>query len=192
MTDKYRSYLREMNQKRIDSLNIEYKDSVKPRNSGFLSTKDKEKILHIRNWEQETNEDDLYNFFFDIREKAKSAIKDFELLCDTLTEDQLEKTFGKNKTSHSLVSHLIQKLIPASSHITSKKMKKYEKESLMNKEWRKDLLNDIIIDGLEWNLHSGLIKTQTEQRTIKEAADVISVASTGVNTYLQEPKTVFL
>ncbi len=97
MDKKYRIYLRDLNKKEIKSLNSEYKEFVKPRNSGFLTTKDKEKFLHLKNWEKETNTDDLSNFFFDIRAKAKSAMKDFELICDVLTEEQLEMVFGKTK-----------------------------------------------------------------------------------------------
>ena len=97
MDKKYRAYLRELNKKEIKSLDSEYKEFVKPRNSGFLTTKDKELFLHERKWEEETTEQNVYDFFSNIREKTESAMKDFELLCDVLTEKQLEIIFGKTK-----------------------------------------------------------------------------------------------
>ena len=180
MDKKYRLYLRDLNQKRLESLNSEYEEFVKPRNSGFLTTKDKEKLLRVKNWEQETVEADVYNFFFDIRAKAKSAMKDFELLCDILTEEQLEMTYGKTKgNKESLFSKLLVKLLPVEEKSKKKKMTKEDMLLLKGKEWRKYLLKDIIVKGLLWYYKSGIFQTSSHQRAIEDTIDAVSVMVTG-------------
>jgi len=180
MDKKYRIYLRDLNQKGLKSLNSEYEEFVKPRNLGFLTTKHKEKLLRLRKWEQETDEGDVSNFFFDIREKAKSAMKDFELLCDLLTEEQLEMIFGKTKENKKpLFSKLLVKLLPVEEKSKKKKMTKEDMLLLKSKEWRKYLLSDIIVKGLLWYYKSGIFQTFAHQRAIEDTIDAVSVMVTG-------------
>ena len=180
MDKKYRIYLRDLNQKGLKSLNSEYEEFVKPRNLGFLTTKHKEKLLRLRKWEQETDEGDVSNFFFDIREKAKSAMKDFELICDILTEEQLEMIFGKTKNDEkSLFSELLAKLLPVEEEFKKMEMTKEERVLLESKEWRKYLLSDMIDKGLSWYYYSGIFRTFSHQRTIKDAIDAVSIMVTG-------------
>jgi len=185
MVKKYRIYLRDLNQKGLESLNSEYEEFVKPRNLGFLTTKHKEKLLRLRKWEQETDEGDVSNFFFDIREKAKSAMKDFELLCDLLTEEQLEMIFGKTKENKKpLFSKLLVKLLPVEEKSKKKKMTKEDMLLLKSKEWRKYLLSDMIVKGLLWYYKSGIFQTFAHQRAIEDTIDAVSVMVTGKKQYL--------
>ncbi len=185
MKEQYRSYLRELNQKEIKLLNKEYKKYVKPRNLGFLTVKQKELLLHLKHWEQETDKGDLSNFFFDIREKAKTAMKDFELLCDVLTEEQLELIFGKSKIEEqSLFSKLLSKLLPTEEQSKKKKLTKGARLLLKNKEWRKYLLSDMIIKGLSWYYESGIFRTHSHQRALEDSADAISIMVTGEKSKL--------
>jgi len=177
---KYSMYLRELKKNDLKSLNREYKEFIHPRNSGVLTTLDKKKLLRLKNWEQETNEDDLSNFFFDIRAKAKSAMKDFELLCDVLTEEQLEMIFGKIKNDEkSLFSELLAKLLPVKEKSKKKKMTKESRTLLKSKEWRKYLLSDMIVNGLLWYYESGVFRTSSHQRAIEDTIDAVSVMVTG-------------
>jgi len=185
MDREIRQYLRDFTPKEKNSLKRKYFDDIIRKRPGFISSNQRKFLLRIKNKPQSTTTSD---FFYTLRENAKSTLNDLNLLTEVLTEDQLQEIFGTEEgRTESEFSKFLTSLLPSKNVGKQTKKKKLKGD---DQRWKKDILNDAVIKGLEWYLHSGLIKTQTEQRTIKESADVISVASKGVNTHLQEPKTV--
>lgn len=94
MTTKSREYIRELSSKEIDDLKERYKHHIKPIRKGFLNTDDKNILLQISRWSPHTADREVYDFFYDVRERAKSALLDLQILCDTLNEEQLQHIFG--------------------------------------------------------------------------------------------------
>ena len=157
-----RQYLRDLTPKDKISLKRKYYDENVHKRPGFLSPNQRKFLLKIKNKPQSTT---IYDFFYTLRENAKSSLNDLNLLTEVLTEDQLKEIFGiEEGMTESEFSKLLESLLP-SPNIKKQKKKKASKN---DQEWKKDILNDAVIKGLEWYLHSGLIKSQTEQRIIKD------------------------
>jgi len=191
---KSRDYLRYLKDKEIQNLKARYVNHVKITRSGFLNTNQKEKLLRITKWGRNSTNQEIQKFFYDIREQTTAAIRDFQLLCEVLNEDQLEKIFlqkrklivqeTKEKFTQTEypITKLIKSLIPypiligATAH---QEMEKIEKEQ----HWRKYILEDLVIECLLWYYNSGLFETDVEQDILFDAIDVISVKVLGEKRY---------
>jgi len=194
MESKARDYLRDLNDTEIKNLKARYANHVKISRSGFLNTNQKEKLLRITKWGRNSTNTDVYRLYSDIRKQAASAIRDFQLLSEVLNEDQLEKIFIKTenipiqkskkkfKTTSYPISELIKSLIPYPiliGYTAHKEMKKIEEEQ----QWRKYILEDLVIESLLWYYNSGIFETDAEQDIIFNAIDTISVKISGEKHY---------
>src|SRR5256885_1102321 len=91
---KSSGYTRDLTHNEIKHLNLKYEKLMKRTRGGFLSREVKERLLHITNWEVGITSDEIYKYFYEIREHVKTAIGEFQLLCDVLTEKELRIIFG--------------------------------------------------------------------------------------------------
>lgn len=186
METKSREYLRNLNEKQIQNLKARYANHVKITRAGFLNTHQKEKLLRISKWGRNSTNVEIQKFFYDIRERTANAIRDFQLLCEVLSENQLEKIFiekrkleiqeTKEKFTHTdyPITKLIRTLIPYPILIGVKakeEMQRIQKEQ----QWRQYILENLVIESLLWYYNSGLFKTDSELDIIFNAIDTISV-----------------
>ena len=145
-----------------------------------MTTEDKQRLLGFKKWDRGTRDDQIYDFFSNIRKRAERAFVDIEILTETLNEEQLKEIFGKKENDEkSLFSELLAKLLPVEEVFKKMKMTKEERVLLESKEWRKYLLSDMIDKGLSWYYYSGIFRTFSHQRTIKDAIDAVSIMVTG-------------
>jgi len=185
---KYRAYTRDLDKKQIETLKSKYKEHAKVSREGFLNPSKKERLLHITRGRDESNRE-ISDFFYEIRERAKSAITDMQLLCDTLNEDQLEQIFGARESfthekqvmvGNYLIVNLLKSLIPYSFQFGKDKL---TQEQLKEREWRKHFLSELIVEGLLWYFHSGIFKSDSHLNLLFDALDTITVMSTGKKKY---------
>ena len=104
-----------------------------------------------------------------------------QLLCDVLTENQLQSVFATKRyrpqaedlypISELLVSITSEKNVKGSS----KKKEQMKKE----REWRKLVLEDLVVRGLLWYYNSGVFQTDIHRRLIKDAMDTLQITSSG-------------
>ena len=167
---KSSEYTRELNKKQINTLQASYEGYLKRRDRGFLTTKEKENLLHIKKWQDADNQT-VYQFFFDMRESAKTAFSDFMLLCETLNEKQLIQIFSNNiylseesKLSHStdkdlkkfqrtypLFKYVVRAMLQDRSRVTLTNIKsKKDLESFDDDSWQAYLAHDLIGICLEF------------------------------------------
>lgn len=154
---------------------------MKRSRGGFLSTEKRQRLLHITNWPEETQEDEIYRYFYDIREHAKAAIDDFRLLSEVLNEEEFQKIFGEKMVDDQNrerypISVLFEVLIPKTVHL---KEGTVVTEILKKQEWRKHVLDEITVKSLLWYVNSGIIQTDAHRRLLIDAADIIAVQSSG-------------
>jgi len=80
MSDKLREYTRELTQSEIEDLKTKYKSHIKATRDGFLNTRIKERLLHISKWNDKPSDREIYDFFYEIRERSKTAILDMRFV----------------------------------------------------------------------------------------------------------------
>jgi len=177
---KSSDYTQDLSKKEIKDLQTKYKPSLKrSKRSGFLPTETKKRLLHLKNWEKDTSNQEIYQFFSDIREHALSGMMDLQLLCNTLNEKELKKIFGTKPTAVEdyPITKVLLSLLPESRTL---RMKSKEKEKIQKQqEWRKIILNEVALETLYWYFHSGLFQTDAHTRLLAETMDAISVLSGG-------------
>lgn len=110
-------YTRTLTRNQIKDLQEKYEPVLKRSRGGFLEIPVKEKLLHITNWEKTVTSREVSQYFYEIREHAKTALNDLGLLCDVLNEEQLQLIFGKNSLPSSSkseypISNVLSTLIP--------------------------------------------------------------------------------
>ena len=193
---KSSGYTRDSTQKEIKELQVKHSPHMQRTRGGFLSKSVKERLLHITNWSEGTSNYDLHQYFYEIREHAKSALGDMHLLCDTLTELQLEQIFGtkeifdiKSDRVFTLaqypISNLLEAIIP---RIDYRRRGKETEEERKEKEWRKLFLEEIVIMCLDWYLRSGLVKTDSHKRILIDTMDAIAILSSGNKKIERRPE----
>ena len=194
METKSRDYLRYLKEKEIQNLKARYANHVKISRSGFLNTNQKEKLLRITKWGRNSTNQEIQKFFYDIREQATMGIRDFQLLCEVLNEDQLEKIFLQKKKliiketkekfirTEYPITNLIRSLLPYPILIGTtahQEMLKIEKEQ----RWRKYIFENLVNECLLWYYNSGIFETDAELDIIFDAIDTISVKVSGEKRY---------
>ena len=179
MKGKSREYLRELKDDDIQNLKKEFKSHLKPPRDGFLNKKQKERLLRITKWPRDTSNRNVYDFFYEIRERAESSLNDLKLLCEVLNEKELESIFGnKSMASEDYpITKVLLSLLPESRtfRMKPKEIEKLQKEQ----EWRKVILNELVLESLYWYFHSGLFETDAHTRLLADTMDAISVLSGG-------------
>jgi hypothetical protein len=178
---KSSGYTRDLTEGEIKDLKARYQAHMKRSRSGFLSTQKRQRLLHITNWPEETQESEVHQFFYDIREHAKAAIDDFRLLSEVLSEKEFEQIFGEkivepDNRERYPISVLFEVLIPKTVHL---KEGTVVTEILKKQEWRKHVLDEITVKSLLWYVNSGIIQTDAHRRLLIDAADIIAVQSSG-------------
>lgn len=181
---KSSDYTRELTAKEIKLLQGKYNNHLNRTRKGFLERPMVERLLHITNWKRDTTDQDIYQYFYEIREHVKTALVDLQLICETLHEDQLQEIFGKNDATSITypITNVLKSLIPYPLLFGSKAkevMKKIEEKQ----QWRKYILEDVTIESLLWYFHSGIFKTELERNLIFDTIDAIQVRGTGKRQY---------
>ena len=92
---KNSKYLRDLTRKQIENINTKFVKYGKTKRNGFLTFSQKEILLRKKNLNQNRIENTNSDNFSQIRAKTASAMVDFQLLFDMLSENQLETIFGK-------------------------------------------------------------------------------------------------
>ena len=185
---KTREYTRELKEKEIKNLQRKYTSHVNSSRYGFLNKKQKEKLLKITKWSRDTTNREIIDFYYEVREGAALAIQDLQLLCETLNEDQLEKIFltkdsfyfhnKKIETINYPITQLMESLIPHQI-FANPQTKEFMERHMKERQWRKLILEDLVIESLLWYFHSGLFKTNAQQQLLFDAIDAIQVNSSG-------------
>lgn len=191
---KSSSYSRDLTKKEIKDIQAKYAPHMKRTRKGFLERPVKERLLHITNWKEETTNEEIYRYFYEIREHAKSAIDDFRLLCDILTESQLQEIFAREEI-HEVkqfqlkiretvypISLLLKSILPNPIYVGEDAQKEMEKIRNQN-EWRKNIIENVLVESLVWYFYSGLFKTDKEKQLIFDMIDQVTVASSGIKKY---------
>lgn len=185
---KSREYTRELKEKEIKNLQNKYTSHVNSSRYGFLNKKQKEKLLKITKWGRDTTNREITDFYYEVREGAALAIQDLQLLCETLNEDQLEKIFLTKDTLYYLnrkietinypITQLMESLIPHQIFAVPQ-TKTFMQQHMKEKQWRKLILEDLVIGSLSWYFHSGLFKTNAQKHLLFDTIDAIQVNSSG-------------
>jgi len=189
-----RKYLRDLSKGNIKTAQKAYKFHIKPHRDGFLGKNHKEKILRLKKW-REASDREVYDFFYDIRERARSALIDFQMLCEFLNEGQLQAIFTEQKkdvVGYYPLTLFLSALLPSPTfRLKPKQIEKLEKEQL----WRKLVLEDLVIKALSWYDESGIFETDSHSRLLVDTMDAISIMSSGekrivrhdIDSYYQVP-----
>ncbi len=192
---KSSEYTRELSEKQIKTLQARYKGYIKRTRRGFLSTSEKEKLLKIRKWQESDAE--ISQFFYEVRESAKTAFTDFVLLCDTLNEKEIESIFSNNysKTelskmpdsmnfelmeqyyrSHPIFKDVIRYILQDRSVVSLSNVKSAKKlELFLDDSWQAYLAHDLIRICLQFFREHGFISTKAHERLAEEVEDMINV-----------------
>ncbi len=191
MDDEIRKYLRIIPQDEKKRLQNKAKQRLELRRNGFLTKDQVEKLSGLKKWERRTNRD-LSKYFSEVRAKSESALLDFKILFDALTEMELERILTKTTTAElpkgkfSFTSYpiteLLASLLPHPLYAEQKTQQEIE-DIMTGKEWRKAFLEEMMVDGLAWYFYSGLCKTDAEKKILFDAIDMISVKSSGTKKY---------
>ncbi|MGI0057172.1 MAG: hypothetical protein ACREAK_07340 [Nitrosarchaeum sp.] len=178
MRDKSREYLRELNQSEIKDLKEKYEAHLKPPRDGFLNKKQKELLLRFSNLPRGTTDRYIYDLFYEVRERAQSALIDLQLLCEVLNEKELQTIFGTKPmaTADFPITKVLSSMLPSYTF----RMKPDNTEKLQKEqEWRKFILHEIVVKSLDWYTNSGIFKTDILRRLLIDTMDAITVLSTG-------------
>ena len=191
---KSSDYTRDLKSDEIKRLQAKYDAYLKrSKRSGFLPTETKKRLLRLTKWAKDTSNQEIYQFFSDIREHALSGLKDFQLLCETLNEKELEKVFTKEesyvfekkkiKNIRYPITELIKLLLPHPL-FARPQTKEFMQSYMQEREWRKYILEDLVIESLLWYFNSGLFQTNSQQQILFDAIDAIQVNSSGKKEYV--------
>ncbi len=183
---KSSDYTRDLSKQEIKDLQVKYipflKRSVR---SGCIPTEMKKRLLHTTNWKEESNQE-IYQFFSDIREHALTGLMDLQLLCDTLNEKELKRIFGTKPMATEdypitkvILSLLPTKITPHHHPKVNAKLKEKLKKLQEEQEWRQFILHEIVVESLDWYTNSGIIKTDVLRRLFIDTMEAITTLSLG-------------
>jgi len=194
MRVELREYTRELTENEIKKLKITYESHIKATRDGFLNTKIKQRLLHISNWSDSPSDREIYDFFYEIRERTKTAILDMQLLCDVLSENQLQTIFGTKRYRPKAEDlYPISELLVALTSVNPVRGSSKKKEQLKKeREWRKLVLEELVVKGLSWYYSSGVFKTDLHRRLIQDTIDTLQIISSGkIKTTIDSGKSSF-
>jgi len=176
MTKKYRQYSRDLDTKELETLRKKYSTHLKKSKGGILSDKQRKRLLGYKKKEHGTPDSD---FWWKIKHSIQDSIMDIQLICDIASEEELKDIFGTKPTASDdyPITKVLLSLLPESRtfRMKPKEIEKLQKEQ----EWRKVILNEIVLESLYWYFHSGLFETDAHTRLLAETMDAISVLSGG-------------
>jgi len=92
---KYREYSREFSPEQLDDLRNSYSDHLRLSRGGFLSDKQRKRLLRLKKKEQGTPDSD---FWWRIKESTRDAMMDMKMICDIASEKELQEIFGTKQT----------------------------------------------------------------------------------------------
>jgi len=138
MKEQLRRYTRELTENEINKLKTKHEFHIKSTRIGFLNTDTKNRLLHISKWSDNPSDREIYDFFYEIRAKAESAILDMGLLCDVLTENQLQTIFGtkRNKPHAEDLYSISELLVGITTEMDVKGSSKKKAQMKKEREWR--------------------------------------------------------
>lgn len=191
---KSSKYTLDWDKKKIKQLQGQFAPYVTRTRAGFLPTEAKKRLLYLTHWKEGTTDQEVYQFFYDIRERSLAAMKDFQLLCQRLNEEQLEMIFArkdvfsiidskKKITSTTYpITELMKSLIPHPL-FARPQSKEFMKQLMKQREWRKQFLQDLVVESLLWFFHSGIFKTDEQKKLLFDAIDAITVNTSGEKSF---------
>ncbi|MCH7561071.1 MAG: hypothetical protein IIC67_06870 [Thaumarchaeota archaeon] len=176
MTKKYRQYSRDLSDKELETLRKKYSNHLKKSKGGILSDKQRKRLLGYKKKEHGTPDSD---FWWKIKHSIQDSIMDIQLLCDIASEEELKDIFGTKPTASDEypITKVLLSLLPESRtfRMKPKEIEKLQKEQ----EWRKVILNELVLESLYWYFHSGLFETHVHTRLLAETMDAISWVADG-------------
>lgn len=189
------NYLRDLSKNEIAGLQTKYDIHMKRTKSGFLERPVKEKLLRKKRWSEYTQDDEVYDFFYKIREHAKTALGDLMLLCDVLTDSQLReifefKTEGELKKqlsitkfgseygkllsfAPSLENFLNSLTVSHDTKPVSPKVWDNRTLEVQPDSWKFYLVEHLIEISFEFLKQNGFITSKAHQRLVEEVMDMI-------------------
>ncbi|CUR52045.1 protein of unknown function [Nitrosotalea devaniterrae] len=228
---KYREYSRELTPKELENLKKRYSNHLKSAHGGFLTDKQRKRLLGMKKKEQGTPDSD---FWWRIRESTHDAIIDMKMICDIANEKELQEIFGtkqikKQPNDKYPITEVLSSLLPSmlSEEILNERVNQTKRaienakidlshnkdrpdevkrlsdwiknwepilreqinelpdevKKLKEQEWRKIILEDVLVEILIWYFYSGIFKTNKEKEMIFDMIDQITVASSGIKRY---------
>lgn len=192
---KSSKYTRELSAKQIKTLQDRYSGYLKRTRRGFLSASEKEKLLKIKKWQESDHE--IYQFFYEIRESAKTAFADFILLCDTLNEKEIREIFSNDYSTNKinempdgmnfelmeqfyrtrpLLKDVIRYVLQDRSKVKFTNIKSNKDLELFDDDsWQAYLAHDLIRICLQFFREHNFISTKAHERLADEVEDMINV-----------------
>jgi hypothetical protein len=168
-SDESSTYIRKLTKNEISSLQRRYEHHYNRTRQGFLSRKVIEILLRKRHFQRSENKS---QFFYDIREHAKSAFGDFMLLIETLDDSQLKEIFESIPNQKEIKKF---KEISDFNSDTFLNMIKLLFKMCGDDTWRAYLCFYIITIMFEFLKERSFISTRSHIRTLDEAIDAINV-----------------
>lgn len=193
-------YLRDLTKNEINELSLKYFIHMKRAKAGFLERPVKERLLRKTRWSEYTQDSDVYDFFYKIREHARTGIGDLLLLCDTLTETQLKEIFITQPTKEQLdpikyntdvkVHDRMWQSIPTLENVLRTILKDRETYDIQNKKvwekkelieqsdaWKFFFAQSIVRICLEFFKNNSFITTKAHERLVEEVIDMLDSES---------------
>jgi hypothetical protein len=178
---KNSKYLRDLTRKQIEDINKKYEKYLKdvnPQRNGFLTNSQKNLLLRKKNLEQNKAQNTNSDNFSQIREKTRSALVDFQLLFDTMSENQLKVLFGNEDEQTPRNPKLMYGSYPLSILFESLLPKVNDKNN-ESTQWKKYFMEEIIVMGLLWYYNSGIVMTSAQKEMLLDTIDAITIATSG-------------
>jgi hypothetical protein len=188
---KNSKYLRDLTRKQIENINTKFVKYGKTKRNGFLTFSQKEILLRKKNLNQNRIENTNSDNFSQIRAKTASAMVDFQLLFDMLSENQLETIFGKKDETTPRNPDLIYSTYPISILFESLLPKSNDKND-ETKQWRKLFMEEITMMCLLWYYNSGIVMTSAQREMLLDTIDAITIMSSGKKKIEKNPDGGFM
>lgn len=180
---RYRMYRRELSPNELKSVRLKYHQYIENARGGFLTKNQKLRLLKLKHGEEGTTEAD---FWYRLKQSAKGAIADLQMICDIADDEQIKEIFQKiplhkvikNETIKDADLISIDKLI-ASVLVSNWRNK--NKDDL----WKAILVHYLMESCLNYTITSGLLMTKSHVRLIEEMRDLVKAI---VGVAIQVPK----
>ena len=164
----YRKYTRDLSIDKIKSLRILHKIHLK--NKGFLTPNQKQRLLKLKKKEHRTPDAD---FWFRIKNSAKFAIMDLQLISRIADESQLREIFEpfttedynehkKGNYTRTQIRDLIESVY--TSHMPEKSNRD---------DWRFKLALDMVTSGIGYFRNMPSFQSKLHTRLFEDVLDVL-------------------
>lgn len=202
MVDSSR-YLRDLAKSDLAELRLKYALHMKRTKSGFLEKPVKERLLGNKRWEEYSNDDDVYDFFYKIREHARTALGDFMLISDILSESQLKDIFCTevqkeelDKVGHNPDHRPLNRLLQSNPRIenilrgilkdskivspTDEKEWKNRQLSEQSDAWKFFFAQEIVRICFDFFKNNDFITSKAHERVLDEVRDMLDSESKNI------------